>query len=269
MAVDPPDLWTLIRERQWIDPQELSAALEDQVRRGDLDYRSRLLIRDCLNALDQKWGRNQFRAWLHASEQRSALDQICKSDLGPPGFTSLQHRVMEPTRPEHVLQFLRDLGDQLPHSARIDIGGSIALILSGNLSRNTEDIDVVDEVPPDIRSQHELLDGLLARYGLRLAHFQSHFLPTGWDTRLHSLGRFGRLDVRLVDPYDIFVGKLFSAREKDLDDLRAIAPRLDRAGIESRLNESAASLLADPQLRAHAQRNWHIVFGDVLPITAP
>ncbi len=31
----------------------------------------------------------------------------------------------------------------------------------------------------DPEAQHQLLDGLVARYGLRLTHFQSHYLPKG------------------------------------------------------------------------------------------
>jgi hypothetical protein len=259
------DLWTLTREHQWIDPAELAASLEEQARRGDLDFRTRLLIRDSLESLSQYWGGNRVREWLTRSTQQEVLEQIWQSDLGPAGFPSLRHRIMEPTRPETVLQFLRELGAKVDRRTRIDVGGSIALIFGGNLSRNTEDIDVVDEVPPDIRSQHDLLDGLLRRYGLRLAHFQSHYLPTGWADRTRSLGRFGNLDVYLVDPYDVLVGKLFSAREKDLDDVRAIGPQLDRGRIEAILSGSAAPLLADAKLAANAARNWYIVFGDALP----
>ena len=60
------------------------------------------------------------------------------------------------------------------------------------LERRTDDIDVEDEVPSEIRSRHDLLDQLAKSYGLRLTHFQSHYLPEGWQSRLHLLGVFGR-----------------------------------------------------------------------------
>ncbi|MDB5173947.1 MAG: hypothetical protein JWN51_2720 [Phycisphaerales bacterium] len=98
------------------------------------------------------------------------------------------------------------------------IRGSISLILSAGLSRHTEDIDLVDEIPAPLRSEHALLDELAARYGLRLAHFQSHFLPQGWESRTRSYDKVGRLEIHLVDVYDVLVGKLMSNRGKDRDD---------------------------------------------------
>lgn len=174
---------------------------------------------------------------------------------------------MDATRPETVLQFLRELGERLQAPARIDIGGSTALILAGLLSRATEDIDVVDEAPEPIRSDHALLRSLSERYGLALT--QVHQVPPArWWERAKPLGDFGRLEARLVDPVDIFTGKLFSRREKDLDDLRALAPRLDRARIEERVRSSAAGLMAEPGLRQNAARNWRVVYGGELPRVA-
>src|SRR5205807_2577023 len=132
-------------------------------------------------------------------------------------------------------------------------------------SRHTDDIDIVNEVPAEIRSQHDLLDQLAQRYGLQLTHFQSHYLPNGWEGRVKSLGRFGRLDVFLVDPCDVFVGKLFSQRTKDLDDLRMLAPQFQRPAIEQRLRDSAGPLMADEALAQNASRNWYILYGDSLP----
>jgi hypothetical protein len=105
----------------------------------------------------------------------------------------------------------------------------------------------------------------MRRYRLRLAHFQSHYLPSGWDQRVHSLGTFGRLQVFLVDVYDVFLSKLFSRREKDRDDLRVLAPQLDKEILTRRLRETAAPLSSDPNLRPSAEQNWYILFGEPLP----
>jgi hypothetical protein len=147
----------------------------------------------------------------------------------------------------------------------LDIGGSTALILAGHLRRATEDIDVVDQLPPSIRMNHELLSKLGTRFGLRLAHFQSHYLPSGWSARVRSLGRFGSIDVHLVDPLDIFVGKLFSNREKDRDDLRVLKKSLEKPAITERLQSSAKILAGEPAIRVNAERNWYILFGESLP----
>lgn len=259
------DLWSLALDRNQIDPTELASAIETQAASGDLDFRTRLLIRDGLDALCRRWGEPRLTDWLSRSSHRARLQEVWKADLGTPGFPSLDDRIMETTKPQQVQQFLRELGLALKDDIRIDVGGSIALILDGRLSRRTEDIDIVDEVPAAIRLRYDLLSELASRYHLRIAHFQSHFLPAGWNQRLHSFGIFGRLAVFLVDPYDIFVGKLFSIRTKDLDDLRELAVTLDRAKIEHRLKDSGQDLMGEQQLAAAAEKNWYIVFGDRFP----
>ena len=124
---------------------------------------------------------------------------------------------------------------------------------------------MVDEVPVEIRALHSLLDRLKQRFGLRLAHFQSRYLPAGWGQRLHSAGAFGQLQVFLVDVYDVFLSKLFSAREKDRDDLRVLLPQLDKESITQRLQESAAALMGDAAVRQRGEKNWYILFGEPLP----
>ena len=265
MPATSQDLWGLTFGKRWIDAEAMAAAVESQVEREDLDFRSRLLIRDSLEALAKHWGAVRFRTWLDNCRVRETLDQIGRSDLGPPGFHFLQERLMESLRPETILDFLQELGSNLSRPACINVGGSIALMMQEVLRRSTEDIDVVDEVPPEIRTEYELLDRLARRFGLQVTHFQSRYLPAGWEHRLHSLGKFDQLTVHLVDVYDIFVGKLFSAREKDLDDLRHLRGELDKERIVRRIADSAQLLLAEPNLATDAIRNWKILYSEALP----
>jgi hypothetical protein len=267
MQATPPilDLWTLARCGANVDPQDLLQAIELEVCRPSQDFRTRLLLRDSFLALSNKWGRDSTISRL-STAAASTIRAILVENLGDAGFPTLEGRIMQRTEPETMLQFLRELGARAPQDARLDIGGSGALIMTGMLRRGTDDLDAVDELPIFLRTEHDLLNSLGTRYGLRLAHFHSHFLPSNWDQRVHSLGKFGKLDVFLVDSIDIFLSKLFSAREKDLDDLRTLAPALDRAIVETRLNNYCASLLGESSLRANADRNWYIVFGDRLPV---
>ena len=131
--------------------------------------------------------------------------------------------------------------------------------------RPTEDIDIVDEVPVDLRSQHELLKSLSDVFSLQLIQFQSHYLPSGWHSRLRSFGKFGQLDVALVDSYDIFLSKLFSSRDKDLKDLRMLKPQLDPARLTELFLDTTTSLRTEPKLRKNAQDNWYILYGQPLP----
>jgi hypothetical protein len=264
-APGPADLWALALHYPRIDPDDLAAAIDDAVRDGTVDFRTRLLIRDGVDALRRLWGDARTDAWLDHLSAGRAVRAAADSASGPPGFPSLIHRIMPTTKPDTVLQFLRELGLSLRQPTRIAIGGSVSLIVSQHLTRRTEDIDVVDELPAALRSERDLLDRLAARYGLRLAHFQSHYLPRGWDRRLRQLGRFGQLDVYLVDAMDVWLSKLFSVREKDRDDLRVLGPGLDRAALVERLRTDCGALRAEPLLRRHASDNWYIVFGEPLP----
>ena len=68
-----------------------------------------------------------------------------------------------------------------------------------------------------------------------------------------------------MDPCDIFLGKLFSVRKKDREDLNAMASRLDREMLVRRLRETTASFRADTALLDAATRNWYVLFGEPLP----
>jgi hypothetical protein len=261
-----PDLWGLVWGKPEIDPRALAEAIEHAAQQDGLDYRTRLLIRDGTDALAGYWGRQRFERWLDASPARGRIEAIRGEELGEVGFPSIKERLMEPTDPETIRRLLRDLGTHLHRPVQLQIGGSVALILPGYLSRATEDIDVVDEVPAELRAERALLDALPGRYGLHLTHFQSHFLPAGWETRLHSLEPFGRLQVFLVDVHDVFLSKLFSNRSKDLDDLRLLYPQLERDTLVRRLRDTTAALLAEPPLRQAAERNWYVLTGAALPL---
>ena len=175
-------------------------------------------------------------------------------------FPSLSSRLQTTVKKTVIEQYLRELGTRMRLPTELVIGGSSALILHDLLNRATKHIDLVDEVPQVLRELHEWRAKARERYGLYLAHFQSHYLPTDWSSRLCSLGSYGRLSVSLVDPVDIFIGKLFSRRDKDLDDLRALCGVLNREAIDARL-EFAKSLAADQDRRAQAIQNYYIVFG--------
>jgi len=265
MAVRAHDLWSLVLDRQYVDPRQLADAVEAQAEEESLDFRTRLLIRDSVEALRGYWGERRFRDWVEGCPARDKIEAIRREDLGKPGFPFLRDQVMEPTRPETIRQFFEELGSRLHKTVRVNVGGSGALILTGYLSRQTQDLDVVDELPEEIRSLHKALHSLMQRYRLQMAHFQSHYLPAGWEQRVHSLEPFGRLRVFLVDVLDVFLSKLFSAREKDRDDLRALAPQLDKDTIVRRLKETTAAWQGEPYLFQRAQENWQILYGEALP----
>jgi hypothetical protein len=261
-----PALWDLVWGKPFVDAAALAEAIEREASRPDLDNRTRLLIRDGTEALAAHWGRDRAALWLHGSPAGQRIEQIRQEEFEETGFPSLKERLVDATSPADIQAYLRELAAHVHRPVRLVIGGSVALILAGYLSRSTEDIDIVDEVPAELRQQHALLEELHRAYALQLTHFQSHYLPSGWETRVRSLEPVGRLQVALVDVYDLFLGKLFSARRKDRDDLRVLLPALDRQTIEHRLRDACGGFLADPTLRRHAEQNWFILTGQPLEV---
>jgi hypothetical protein len=262
--LQPADsLWNLAQKGGDIDPADLAPAIESAVADPDLDNRTRTLIQESLSALEKRWGLERFEEWLYRRPHIANLRT--RNAVDPNRFPSLTRRVVETTKPDKIERFLRDLSMHVSVPTDLYIGGSIALILAGRLSRHTEDIDLVDEIPASIRSQPQMLDELARVHDIYLAHFQSHYLPTGWRDRVRSLGVFGTLRVFVVDEIDIFLSKLFSNREKDRQDLRIVADKLDRETLVRRIRESTQSLQDDSKLREAAERNWFVLFGDALP----
>jgi hypothetical protein len=265
MVATAKDLWRLVKYRPQVDPNDLADAVLRQISEEGLDYRTRLLVRDSTEALRVFWGEDRFQAWLGRIPFRDRIDGIRNEEFERPGFPSLARRLMEKTDPEQIKTYFRELGTTVRKSLKIPVGGSVALIMPGLLSRETDDIDIVDEVPAELRNQHHLLHDLESRYGLKLAHFQRHYLPMGWENRMHYLDTFGELRVYLLDAYDVILSKLFSIRTKDLDDMREVVGQLDKAILAQRMKDTTVSMLAAPGLKERAEKNWYILFGESLP----
>jgi hypothetical protein len=265
MALQTLDLWSLVQDRPQIDPTDLADAIVSQATEKTLDYRTRLLIRDGVEALRHYWGARRTDTWFASCPLRQKIDAICQEEFDKIGFPSLRRRLMDKTKPERIRQFLESVGAELRNSVRVYIAGSIALIMTGYISRRTEDIDVVGEIPDEIRNKHALMNQLEKTFGLHFGHVQTHYFPMGWQARAHSFDTFGDLQVFLLDVYDVFLSKLFSARLKDRDDLLVLAPQLDKAVLEEKLKTTASSFLAALRLKQLATDNWQILYGEPLP----
>lgn len=255
------DLWELISTRQEFDPEEVARAIETQVAEPDPDPRTCMLIHDAAAGLLDYWGEPRYQEWLTRAELQERIQPFITAEYEKVGFPSLAKRIQRVTRKETILRFLRALGGELREPATLIIGGSSSLILNGLLSRNTEDVHAVDEVPEPLRALGPALQNLENALGLQLAHFQSHYLPQGWMDRTRSLGQFGRLEVHLVDPLDVTAGKLLSRRSKDLGDLNALSNHFSAAELRARV-ESSPSHLGDPKLCRNLDRNWFVLYGE-------
>ncbi len=165
-----------------------------------------------------------------------------------------------------IHQIFEILGRGIHSQVEIHIAGSIPTLIKGLTARPTADIDLVDEVPAEIRSQRAVLRQIESQFGLTLGHvqFQSHYLPAHWENRRQWLGDFGKLRVYLVDEYDIFVSKLSSIKEKHQLDLRVLAQKLDKRIAKRRLLTDGKVFLDDPDTKPQIEENWRFLFQESL-----
>src|SRR5947207_3409460 len=140
-AVD--DLWTVAGTLPHVDADTLAGAIESAVQSTEpLDYRTRLLIRDSLIALQIHWGPAQFGRWLGGSAFREGIERASDPKSFDPdpqeiGFPSVARRIVDVTKPQTLIEFFRALSRHIRQPTQLIVGGSVALMLSGLLSRQT------------------------------------------------------------------------------------------------------------------------------------
>src|SRR5262249_7255285 len=189
---------------------------------------------------------------------------IMREKLGKPGFSTIRRRLVANNISADLEQILDLIGRAIHEKTEINIGGSGPTLVRKLSAGPTQDIDIVDEIPAEIRKQRAVLQSIKDRFGLTFGHVQSHYLPVNWRQRRHFFGDFGPLRAYLVDSYDIFVSKLSSKLERHIDDLRVLAMHLDKGKAKKLLLKDGRPFLDDPFLRPQIEKNWHFVFREAL-----
>jgi hypothetical protein len=272
-GVDPVfALWNLL-DRPAIDPVMFARAIEIVIAEPNLDWRTLQLVKEGWAALEESIEPGVLNDYFRSGNSNQIAEAIqartedASNSHCEVKFPSLEKRLMPHLSPTTIRQFLRELGTAIARPTTITMGGASSLVLRGLLFRATEDVDVVDEIPAEIRDEHEILQELSDRYGLCMSHFQSHYLPRGWESRTIDFGAFGKIRVRLVDVLDIIAGKVFSARPKDLDDFRLLSLSLSKEELRQRVLLGSTSFTSSDQRRRQAVTNWYIVYGDDLGLS--
>ncbi len=262
-----PDPWKLVWGQPYIDCETLVHAIEEDLRQqSQPDFRTRLLVRDSAVAIRSYWGTEKFSRWLESSSVGHQIRAILDEQLGEPGFHAIRRRLVTSIHFRDIYQIFDLIGRSIHNSIEVYIAGSIPTLIKGLTARPTTDIDFVDEVPAEIRRQHEILHQIESEYGLALTHVQSHYLPLRWQQRRQWLGDFGGLRVFVVDEYDIFVSKLSSKHKKHQDDLRVLALKLDQRVAHNLLLTDGRSFLDDEELREQIKENWRFIFQEPLEL---
>ena len=94
MATQTLDLWSLVRGRPQIDPNDLADAVVQQAAEEPLDYRTRLLIRDSVEALTGYWGRQRAERWLTECPLHDKIEAISHEGFDEIGFPSIRKQVV-------------------------------------------------------------------------------------------------------------------------------------------------------------------------------
>jgi hypothetical protein len=261
--------WQIVWGQPYIAAAQLAAAIENDLRHTPApDFRTRLLVRDAAQAIKSYWGSKRFREWLSESPEEQRIRAILAEDLGRPGFRHIKRRLVTTISKDQLEQVFDLLGQRVPPRVEACIAGSIPSLIQGLTVRPSDDIDFVNEVPAAIRAQRGVLNQIKTRYGLTLGHVQAHDLPANWQTRRQYFGDFGGLRVYLVDVYDVFVSKLSSKQEKHKDDLRVMAPKLDKEKARHRLLTDGRAFLEIAFDRPTIEANWKFIFREAL-VTEP
>jgi hypothetical protein len=192
-----------------IDPATLPRAIETVLNQPNLDWRTFQLAKEGWTALEDSVEPSLLNDFLQDRTASELTEHLQSRSVDEPmshgevKFPSLKGRLMPHLSPITIRQFLRELGSAIARPTTITMGGAASLILRGLLFRATEDVNIVDEVPAEIRHERQVLEDLSDRYGLHMTHFQSHYLPRGWEARTTDVGTLGKIHVRLVDVVDI------------------------------------------------------------------
>lgn len=153
---------------------------------------------------------------------------------------------------EGVRAFLTILGERWGEDGRLTLLGGCALLLLGN-SRTTLDIDYVGDDIAKTPFQH-LIDKVAAEQRVHVDAVPiDQFVPVPADSEARKIhvGRYGRLDVFVLDPYVIAISKLDRGFDSDLDDVDFLLQRgildLDRLKVEvTQAMDRANSFQIDP-----------------------
>ena len=251
-ALDP---WRLVWGQPYIDSRTLAAAIEQDLARSDPpDFRTRLLVRDSAVALRSYWGTVGSPDGWRPAPSGPRIHSILDEDLGETGFPAIRRRLVDSIDSTRLRRIFDLLGRGIHGRTEIHVAGSIPTLIKGLTARPTGDIDLVDEIPEEIRRQQDVLQRIETDFGLKLGHVQSHYLPPHWRDRRQWFGDFGGLRVYLLDEYDIFVSKLSSKKEKHLSDLGVLALELDKEKARNGCSPTGESSSTTPSSGRRSRR---------------
>ena len=168
---------------------------------------------------------------------------------------SLRQRVDQ----ARIAEFLKRLGEQFRHPARLYLVGGSTLVYEG-LRQQTIDVDVVLEADAKVHGEFvKAIRDLKDRLSINVEEASpGDFipLPGGYANRHEYIGRFGQLDVWHFDLYSLALAKIERGRAQDMEDVLTLL-RVGRIEWE-RLHQYFKEIL--PRMGEHSLRQDPVEF---------
>src|SRR5688500_20114241 len=105
MPTGADERWNAAQRPFDVDASALACAVESAAGYTSLDYRTRLLVRDSIRALEAHWGEERFAAWFRHSPRHRELGQMCtavEAD-GDVAFPYLARSIVDAIYPHTVM----------------------------------------------------------------------------------------------------------------------------------------------------------------------
>jgi hypothetical protein len=148
---------------------------------------------------------------------------------------------------------LSALDSHLDRNVTLIMGGGGAMILAHGYPRGTTDIDAIP-VGGDISALDLLVKKIASELSLPVdwlnPYFSTfaHVLPTDYSTRLISVFKGVKLEVKALGCEDMLIMKCFAGRQKDVPHAKALISRgADLKRVEERIEELAAKSIPKAQ----------------------
>jgi hypothetical protein len=138
----------------------------------------------------------------------------------------------DPVLPPPWPEFLSDVDQSLPTAVELHCVGGFVLTALYGIPRTTADLDYIYVVPYEAALDLERIAGrdsdLTKKHKVYLQSVGIAGYPDAYESRLTTLPLgLKNLTLRGFDPYDLLLSKLTRNSPKDMEDVKALAPKLN------------------------------------------
>jgi Nucleotidyltransferase of unknown function (DUF6036) len=137
-----------------------------------------------------------------------------------------------PVLPSPWPEFLTDVDRSLPESVELHCMGGFVLAAVYGIPRTTNDLDYISANPSRAHAELNRIAGqdsdLARKHKVFLHKVGVADYPENYESRLTTLPLgLKKLILRLLEPYDLLLSKLTRNNPKDMQDVQALAKKLD------------------------------------------